>query len=119
MTERGGSVRERSGASVQELIGCTAVVELHRCKGPHEEILGVVEDVLSISATGAAHPLLKVVKPATGGGEGAESAREEHLIPLVRSIVPRVDRQAARVYIDPPPGLLELGRRRLLLQRLR
>lgn len=31
-------------------------------------------------------------------------------VPLVEEIVPEIDLEAGRVVIDPPPGLLELGR---------
>jgi 16S rRNA processing protein RimM len=34
----------------------------------------------------------------------------EVLVPFVRELVPDVDTAAGRVVIDPPPGLLELGR---------
>jgi hypothetical protein len=106
------------------LVGFTAVVE-RRAPGrgalPTLEILGVVEGVVTMGAGRAARSLLRVVGPAGGGGGGrfgAGAAREEHLIPLVRSMVPRVDRAASLVVVDPPEGLLELGRRRVLLHHL-
>lgn len=34
---------------------------------------------------------------------------DEALVPFVEEIVPEVDRDAGRVIIDPPPGLLELS----------
>ena len=43
----------------------------------------------------------------------------EHLIPFVRSIVPRIDPGKRRLLVDPPSGLLDLGRRRALLQHLK
>ena len=50
----------------------------------------------AVSHTGA-HPVMIV------RGEG-----EEFLVPLVDEIV--VDRQESRVFIDPPPGLLDINR---------
>jgi len=44
---------------------------------------------------------------------------EEHLIPLVESIVPRVDMKKEVVYIDPPIGLLDLGKRRAQIEIIR
>lgn len=38
------------------------------------------------------------------------TAHGESLIPFVAAIVPRVDRVTATITIDPPPGLLDLGR---------
>lgn len=52
-------------------------------------------------------------------GDGPTAVAAEHLIPLVRSIVPRVDPGARRLLVEPPDGLLDLGRRRALLARLR
>ncbi len=39
----------------------------------------------------------------------ASGLEEQHLIPLVPAIVPRIDRAARCLYIDPPSGLLDLG----------
>ncbi|MUL42175.1 ribosome maturation factor RimM [Streptomonospora sp. PA3] len=39
-----------------------------------------------------------------------DSAGGEVLVPFVRALVPEVDTGAGRLVIDPPPGLLELGR---------
>eukprot|EP00890_Picochlorum_soloecismus_P004359 jgi/Picsp_1/4924/NSC_02288-R1_protein len=44
---------------------------------------------------------------------------EEHLIPLVESIVPRIDMKKEVVYIDPPVGLLDLGKRRAQIEIIR
>lgn len=93
--------------------------------------------MLAGSESGASHPLLKVVKhidlststnttttintsySSTEVGSVGNVTREEHLIPLVRNIVPRIDTVERRVYIDPPAGLLDLGKRRVLLQRIK
>ena len=48
-----------------------------------------------------------------------EVHQEEHLIPLVPAIVVKVDAQGRRLYIQPPKGLLELGRRKCLLTYLK
>lgn len=47
------------------------------------------------------------------------TSKEVHFIPYVRDIVPQVDRKAGVVYVSPPEGLLELGRRQMLLEHLR
>lgn len=39
---------------------------------------------------------------------GIESAGRERLVPFRREMVTRIDLEAGRVWIDPPPGLLEL-----------
>ncbi|MDT8436966.1 MAG: ribosome maturation factor RimM [Gemmatimonadota bacterium] len=39
---------------------------------------------------------------------GVEAEGRERLVPFRREIVTRVDREARRVWIDPPAGLLEL-----------
>jgi len=65
-----------------------------------------------------AAPLLRVVGAAAGDARGA-AAREEHLVPFVREIVPQLDAGARTALLRPPPGLLELGRRRRLLAHLR
>jgi len=39
---------------------------------------------------------------------GIESEGRERLVPFRREMVERVDLEARRVWIDPPPGLLEL-----------
>ncbi len=39
---------------------------------------------------------------------GIESEGRERLVPFRREMVKRVDLEAGRVWIDPPPGLLEL-----------
>ena len=37
--------------------------------------------------------------------EGEAGVQEEHLVPLVRSMVPRVDLKAGVLFLDLPPGL--------------
>lgn len=81
-------------------------------------VIGEVEDVLDQAVTGQPHPLLRVRRRAQEGA-GGEELWEEHLIPYVRSIVPWVDVQRGAVWVDPPSGLLDLGRRRLLVGRLK
>ena len=71
-----------------------------------------------------AAPLLRVVNhnPEADPVSGAAlvpSAREEHLVPFVREIVPAVDADARVALLQAPPGLLELGRRQGLLESLR
>jgi 16S rRNA processing protein RimM len=51
--------------------------------------------VSSIMETGAADVL--VIKGPSG----------EHLVPLIRTVIVSVDREAGRILINPPPGLLD------------
>lgn len=51
--------------------------------------------------------------------DAPHSIQMEHLIPFVRSIVPRIDPGKKRLLVDPPRGLLDLGRRKALLQHLK
>ncbi|GAB3208178.1 ribosome maturation factor RimM [Marinactinospora thermotolerans] len=57
--------------------------------------VGVVEDILHNAQD------LLVITDASG---------DEILVPFVRALVPEVDTEAGRIVIDPPPGLLDLGR---------
>jgi 16S rRNA processing protein RimM len=57
--------------------------------------LGVVEDILSIAGNG-----LLVVKGPNG----------EHLIPAVESICIRISIKEKQILIDPPEGLMDLGK---------
>ena len=55
--------------------------------------------VLSISETGQAHPLLRIRvladgQAAPGGEESSEGAHHHHLIPYVPQIVPSMDAEA-------------------------
>ena len=80
--------------------------------------------------------LLKVVRPIQPSTEehitlqdadarddgritGTLMIEEEHLIPLVKSIVPRIDPVEERVFIKAPEGLLDLGRRKAQMDILR
>lgn len=71
-----------------QLIGCAVVTT-----GGAE--VGRVTDVLHPPAND-----VLVVVAADG---------DEHLIPLVKTIVPEVDIEAGRIVVDPIPGLLEPG----------
>ncbi|ASU82885.1 ribosome maturation factor RimM [Nocardiopsis gilva YIM 90087] len=57
--------------------------------------VGVVDDVLHHAQD------VLVIKDPSG---------EDVLVPFVRELVPEVDTGAGRMVIDPPPGLLDLGR---------
>ncbi|KAL4458291.1 hypothetical protein ABPG75_013156 [Micractinium tetrahymenae] len=112
--------------------GCSAAPGLQSSAGVHpdrlvgfrvldlshkNEFIGIVNQVLSMAETGQAQPLLHVCTPADPQ-QPAGAPREEHLIPYVAQIVPSIDTAAALVYIQPPAGLLELGRQHLLMARL-
>jgi 16S rRNA processing protein RimM len=63
------------------------------------------EDMCSIQGLG--HDYLEIILPRGIGG--MKSLRDEMvLIPMVPQIVPEVDVAGQRIYIDPPPGLLDL-----------
>ena len=101
--------------------------------------VGIVDDVMCAGDDHAAdvddglgdYFLLKVVAPHLHD-EGSESTltveeqdgdierhvEEQHLIPLVPSIVPVIDASKELLVISPPPGLLELGRRQAALARI-
>lgn len=51
--------------------------------------------------------------------EYGPDAVEEHLIPLVDDIVPESNSATRTLYVSPPPGLLQLGRQRMVLGFLR
>jgi len=87
-----------------------------RRRAPGQRRQGRARQVVYVGE-GAA-PLLRVVGAAAGDARGA-AAREEHLVPFVREIVPQLDAGARTALLRPPPGLLELGRRRRLLAHLR
>lgn len=65
-----------------------------------------------------AAPLLRVVDREAGAALGV-ATRAEHLVPFVREIMPQLDAAARTALLQPPPGLLELGQRRMLLEHLR
>ncbi|GAA3750119.1 ribosome maturation factor RimM [Spinactinospora alkalitolerans] len=71
-----------------ELIGLRAVTAAGAEVGVVDDVLHSAQDVL-------------VIKDAQGA---------EVLIPFVRALVPEIDAAAGRLVVDPPPGLLELGR---------
>jgi hypothetical protein len=72
--------------------------------------------VVCVASAGAAPRslLLRVRQPHVLAPHGY-AGDLEHLIPLVPAIVPRLDEGARRVHLAPPPGLLKLGRVRLVL----
>ncbi|MFC3999560.1 ribosome maturation factor RimM [Nocardiopsis sediminis] len=71
-----------------ELIGLRAVTSGGADIGVVDDILHHAQDVL-------------VIKDAEGG---------EVLVPFVRELVPEVDTGTGRLVVEPPPGLLDLGR---------
>ena len=59
--------------------------------------------------------LLKVVNSRPEGAQARPGISERHLIPYVPEIFQELDASANTVFIQPPKGLLELGRQQLLL----
>ncbi|QBI55671.1 ribosome maturation factor RimM [Streptomonospora litoralis] len=105
-------VRDRTAA--EELRGTTLLVDsadVPPLADPDEfhdhELIGLQAETADGSAVGTVADVLhnaQDVLVITGG------AGTEILVPFVRDLVPEVDTAAGRLVIDPPPGLLELGR---------
>jgi 16S rRNA processing protein RimM len=70
-----------------ELVGMTVV-----CVGGSE--VGTIEQVLPLPSNDVC-----VVRSAAG---------REHLIPIIASVIRKIDREARRLVIEPLPGLLEI-----------
>ena len=68
--------------------------------------------------SGLASPLLRVVSDRTPDDFGSDAV-EEHIVPLVPAIVSESSVATQTLYITPPQGLLQLGRRRMVLNYLR
>ncbi|GAA3745574.1 ribosome maturation factor RimM [Salinactinospora qingdaonensis] len=71
-----------------ELLGLSVRTTAGQRVGDVEDVLHYAQDVLLIRAD-----------------DGAEV-----LVPFVRALVPEVDTAAGQLVIDPPPGLVDLGR---------
>ena len=99
--------------------------------GGEQFLLRVVNPVESSSSSDNGTPSSpQISKDDVGSsGDGYENlnshhdpalvVEEEHLIPLVESIVPRIDMKKEVVYIDPPIGLLDLGKRKAQIDIIR
>ena len=79
---------------------------------------GRMPQVMLRDDSGLASPLLRVVSDRTPDEFGPDAA-EEHIVPLVPAIVSESSAATQTVYITPPQGLLQLGRRRMVLNYLR
>ena len=77
-----------------------------------QTVLGIVDDVINMDATGG---LLRIIHPVDIQQEVDMYVEEVHLVPFVDSIVPYIDVENEEIVIDPPDGLLELGKRRVLM----
>lgn len=84
----------------------------HPGSGEEQTVLGIVDDVIDMDASGG---LLRIIHPVHIQQEVDMYVEEEHLVPFVDSIVPYIDVENEEIVIDPPEGLLELGRRRVLM----
>ncbi|KAH7624399.1 hypothetical protein NADE_003751 [Nannochloris sp. 'desiccata'] len=130
---------------IKDLVGYTAVLSIKAVNKQEDRVLGIVKEVIGASESGLGHPLLKVVSqapitniftattntgtptsdcntalvPTTTTDTSLPLFQVEHLIPLVRKIVPRIDPGTKRLLVDPPAGLLDLGKRRAVLQHLK
>jgi 16S rRNA processing protein RimM len=96
--------------SISDLVGSEVFL---RCDGTEEDakfvgqVSGVVfsEDMCSVPGLG--HDYLEVILPRGIGG--TRSLRDELvLIPFVPALVPKVDVEKQKIYVDPPAGLLDL-----------
>jgi hypothetical protein len=87
--------------------------------------IGIVDDVIIAMDSGSlgqqdAQMLLKVMHPIVHEvGNQSFTVEEEHLIPLVQSIVPEIRTDQEEIVVDPPDGLLDLGRRNAQIEILR
>lgn len=97
-----------------------------------DERLGTVAEVVaSVEDTG--QHLLRVTRSVDSAPLGSHAdahdadvwarllsrgLQEQHLIPLVPAIIPRIDVHACTLWVDPPKGLLTLGRKHVLLAYL-
>ena len=80
------------------------------------EAIGVVDDVIQAAGT---QMLLKVINPIIHEHDDMTfTVEEEHLIPLVESIVPVICADKEEVILDPPDGLLDLGRRQATMDMI-
>ena len=73
---------------------------------------------MQVKSTEAPHlspALLKVVNARPEGAQARLGISERHLIPYVPEIVQEIDQVANAAFIQPPKGLLNLGRQQLLL----
>lgn len=64
-------------------------------------------------------PLLKVLGVPTKIKDGPDVPAPEHLIPYVKSIVPRIDNERRVVIVNLPAGLLQLGLKTSILHHLK
>lgn len=70
---------------------------------------------LQVTHTGEPQLSPEMLKVVNQTPEGVQSMVERHLIPYVPEIVKKIDADTKRAYIQPPKGLLQLGRKQLLL----
>lgn len=60
-------------------------------------------------------PLITVVNESPEGVPSLPGLQEKHIIPFVREIFVQLDSAAQVAHVRPPAGLLQLGRKRLML----
>ena len=73
---------------------------------------------LQVKSTEARHlspELLKVVNARPEGAQARPGISERHLVPYVLEIFQEIDPVNNAAFIQPPKGLLKLGRQQLLL----
>jgi 16S rRNA processing protein RimM len=96
--------------SVSDLVGSEVFLW---CGGTQDgakfvgQVSGVVfsEDICSVPGIG--HDYLEILLPRGIGG--TKSLRDEMvLVPFVPALVPEVDVESQKIYVDPPAGLLDL-----------
>lgn len=92
---------------VQDLVGLEVYLDEEEQQIFVGTIAGVVLGEEMCAVPGIGHDMLEVTLPRGAGG--MPSLRDEMvLIPFVPEIVPRVDLSDNAVFIEPPPGLLDL-----------
>ena len=77
-----------------------------------------IDQVMIRDDSGLGAPLLRIISDRTPD-EFGPGAVEEHIVPLVPAIVSESSAATRTLYITPPHGLLQLGRRRMVLNYLR
>ncbi|EIE21599.1 16S rRNA processing protein RimM [Coccomyxa subellipsoidea C-169] len=85
---------------VQELVGMQVIMQ------ETGQAVGTVVDLYD--GTGTYDTLRVQLTTDSGSGEGASTSSRTVLLPFVAEMVPIVDRQARRMEIAPPAGLLDI-----------
>lgn len=64
-------------------------------------------------------PFVSIVNDNPAGVPSFKGLQERHMIPYVPEIFKEIDLASRQIVINPPKGLLQLGRQQLLLEIIR